>query len=73
MGAWKYQIYFECWTWYLTSERSERAATIIHDFFADLTKDYPQINKEWIELECPDSLPSVSVEDVRKYENYYEN
>jgi hypothetical protein len=20
MGAWKYQIYFECWTWYLTSE-----------------------------------------------------
>jgi hypothetical protein len=24
MGARKYQIYFECWTWYLTSESSER-------------------------------------------------
>ena len=45
---------------------SNQAVTIINDFFADLTKDYPRINEEWIDLEYPDSLPSVSVEDVRK-------
>jgi hypothetical protein len=45
---------------------NNQAVTIINDFFADLTKDYPRINEEWIELECPYSLPSVSVEDVRK-------
>jgi hypothetical protein len=45
---------------------NNQAVTIINDFFADLTKDYPRINEEWIELECPDSLQSVSVEDVRK-------
>ena len=31
-----------------------------------LTKDYPRKNEEWIDLECPENLPSVSVEDVRK-------
>ena len=45
---------------------NKQSATIINDFFADLTKDYPQINEEWVELECPDGLPGVSVEDVRK-------
>jgi hypothetical protein len=30
-----------------------------------ITKVYHRINEEWIELECPDSLPSVSVDDVR--------
>ncbi len=37
----------------------------IIDFFADLTKDYPRINKEWFEVECSDSLPKISVEDVQ--------
>ena len=45
---------------------NNRSVTIINYFFADLTKDYPRINEEWIDLECPDSLPSVSVEDVQK-------
>jgi hypothetical protein len=44
---------------------NKQSATIINDF-ADLTRDYPQINEEWIELECPDSLPNVSVEYVQK-------
>ncbi len=34
-------------------------------FFADLTKDFPRINKEWFEVECSDSLPKVSVEYVQ--------
>jgi hypothetical protein len=28
MGARKYQIYLECWTWYLKSERSQRVYDI---------------------------------------------
>jgi hypothetical protein len=43
---------------------NKQSATIINNFFADLTRDYPRINEEWIELQCPDSLPNVSVEDV---------
>ncbi|CAB4041885.1 Hypothetical predicted protein, partial [Paramuricea clavata] len=45
---------------------NNQSVTTINDFFADLTKDYPRINKEWTDLECPDSLPSISEEDVRK-------
>jgi hypothetical protein len=44
---------------------NNQSVAIINDFFADLTKDYPRINEELINLECPDSLPSVSV-DVQK-------
>ena len=29
------------------------------------TKDYPRTKKEWFEVECSDSLPKVSVEDVQ--------
>ena len=43
---------------------NKQSVTIINDFFADLTKHYPRINKEWIEVQCPDSLPYVNVEDV---------
>ena len=45
---------------------NKQSATIINDFFADLTKDYPRINEEWIELQCSDSLPYVNVEHVQK-------
>ena len=44
---------------------NKESVTIINDFFADLTTDYPRINKEWFEVECSDSLPKVSVEDVQ--------
>ena len=45
---------------------NKQSPTIINDFFADLTKDYPRINEEWIELQCSDSLPYVNVEHVQK-------
>ena len=35
-------------------------------FFASLTKDYPKVNDEWLELQCPENLPLVSVEEVRE-------
>ena len=35
-------------------------------FFASLTKEYPKVNNEWLELQCPGNLPSVSVEEVRE-------
>ena len=45
---------------------NKQSATIINDFFADLTKDYLRTNEEWIELQCPDSLLYVNVEYVQK-------
>ena len=29
----------------------------INEFFANLTKDYPKVNNEWLELQCPGNLP----------------
>ena len=41
-------------------------ANHINEFFASLTKEYPKVNNEWLELQCQGSLPSVSVEEVRE-------
>ena len=41
-------------------------ANHINEFFASLTKEYPKVNNEWLELQCQESLPSVSVEEVRE-------
>ena len=46
---------------------NKESVTMINDFFADLTKDYPRIKKEWFEVEWSDSLPKVSVEDVQNH------
>jgi hypothetical protein len=27
--------------------------------------DFPPIKNEWLDLQCPDNFPAVSVEDVR--------
>ena len=41
-------------------------ATHINDFFASLTKDYPKVNNEWLELQCPGNLPLVNGEEVHE-------
>ena len=41
-------------------------ANHINEFFANLTKDYPKVNNEWLELQCPRNLQLVSVEEVRE-------
>ena len=41
-------------------------ANHINEFFASLTKDYPKVNDEWLELQCPGNLPLISVEEMRE-------
>ena len=43
----------------------KQSATLINNFFVSLTKDFPPIKSEWFDLQCPENLPSVSIEDVR--------
>ena len=43
----------------------KQSATLINNFFASLTKDFPPIKSEWFDLQCPENLPSFSTEDVR--------
>ena len=43
----------------------KQLATLIDNFFVSLTKDFPPIKSEWLDLQCPENLPSVSIEDVR--------
>ena len=43
----------------------KQSATLINNFFVSLTKDFPPIKSEWLDLPCPENLPSVSIEDVR--------
>ena len=43
----------------------KQSATLINIFFVSLTKDFPPIKSEWFDLQLPETLPSVSIEDVR--------
>ena len=43
-----------------------RIANHINRFFASLTKEYPAVGDEWVNLQCPENLQPVSVEEVRE-------
>ena len=43
----------------------KQSATLINNFFVSLTKDFSPIKSEWFDLECSESLPPVSIEDVQ--------
>ena len=43
----------------------KQSATLISNLFVSLTKDFPPNKNEWFDLQCPETLPSVSMEDVR--------
>ena len=38
---------------------------LLINFFVSLTKDFPPIKSEWFDLQYPENLQSVSIEDVR--------
>ena len=50
-------------TWLVLDDK--QSATLINNFFVSLTKDFSQIKSEWFDLECSESLPPVSIEDVQ--------
>ena len=39
-------------------------ANLINEFFANLTKDFPKVKDEWLDLQCSENLPLLSVEEV---------
>ena len=44
----------------------KRSACFINHFFANLTKDYPKVGKEWLELHCAENLPLITVDEVQQ-------
>ena len=44
----------------------KQSADSINNFFANLTLNYPHISNEWLEMQCPDDLPLISVEEVAR-------
>ena len=44
----------------------KQSADSINNFFANLTTYYPHISKEWLEMQYPDDLPLISVEEVTR-------
>ncbi len=36
-----------------------QSACYINNFFANLTKDYPKLKEDWLELHCTNNLPPV--------------
>ena len=44
----------------------KQSADSINNFFANLTTYYPHISNEWLEMQCPDDLPLISVEEVTR-------
>ena len=44
----------------------KRSACFINHFFANLTKDYPKVGKEWLELHCAENLPLITVHEVQQ-------
>ena len=35
-------------------------------FFANLTKDYPKVSEDWLELLCTENLPRIMVDQVQQ-------
>ncbi len=44
----------------------KQSADSINNVFANLTTNYPHISNEWLEMQCPDDLPLISVEEVAR-------
>ena len=44
----------------------KRSACFINHFFANLTKDYPKVGKELLELHCTENLLRITVDDVQQ-------
>ena len=44
----------------------KQSACFINHFFANLTKDYPKVGKEWLELHCTENLPLITVDEVQQ-------
>ncbi len=44
----------------------KQSADSINNFFANLTTNYPHTPNEWLEMQCPDDLPLISVEEVAR-------
>ena len=51
-------------TWLLMDDK--QSACFIHHFFANLTKDYPKVGKEWLELHCTENLPLITIDEVQQ-------
>lgn len=43
----------------------KQSASYINEFFAGLTRDYPKVTEDWLELQCPENLPLFTVEEVK--------
>ena len=41
---------------------NKQSACYINNFFANLTKDYPKVSEDWLELLCTENLPRITVE-----------
>ena len=44
----------------------KQSADYIYSFFANLTKDYPEVKSEWLINQCSDDLPLITIEEVEK-------
>ena len=44
----------------------KRSACFINHFFSNLTKDYPKVGKDWLELHCTENLLRITVDDVQQ-------
>ena len=44
----------------------KQSACYINNFFANLTKDYPKLKEDWLELHCANNLPLITVDQVRQ-------
>ncbi len=38
----------------------KQSACYINNFFANLTKDYPKLKEDWLELHCTNNLPLIT-------------
>ena len=45
---------------------NKQSACYINIFFANLTKDYPKVSEDWLELLCTENLPRITVDQVQQ-------
>ena len=45
---------------------NKQSACYINNFFANLTKDYPKVSEDWLELLCTENLPRITVDQVQQ-------
>jgi hypothetical protein len=44
----------------------KQSACYINNFFSNLTENYPKVKEDWLELQCTENLPLITVHQVQQ-------